>query len=60
MKDSKPAKDKPVSKPSNDKYRDNFDRIFGKPGEDGSDFIEKGKFHKEEIAKMFGVPSEML
>lgn len=29
------AKDKPVSKPNNQKFNDNFDRIFGKPvGED--------------------------
>ena len=29
------AKDKPVSKPNNQKFSDNFDRIFGTPvGED--------------------------
>lgn len=27
------AKDKPVSKPASDAYRDNFDKIFGKKEE---------------------------
>ncbi len=28
------AKDRPVSKPASDQYRENFDRIFGKKHED--------------------------
>ena len=28
------AKDRPVSKPASDQYRENFDRIFGKKPED--------------------------
>ena len=33
----KGAADKPVSKPNNDKFRENFDRIFGKPKDKDKD-----------------------